>query len=194
MIQCEKCSAPIDPGAVNTRTFSPCPHCRAMIRTDVFPAAVRPEKQKDRDQTLVVADDAGCYYHPSKKAVVACATCGRFLCSLCDIDMDGTHICFPCMASEKEKNQLVQLETHRVLYDSLALRVSILPLISLVFTWATCITAPVAIYFTFKHWKSKGSVVPRGRRWRAVTALVLSCAQVVAWAGLIVRVAHGPFI
>ncbi len=186
MINCEVCNTPVDPMIVNSQAFSSCENCNARIRTDVFPAAVRVEKADIGSKTLVIEDDAGCYYHPSKQAVIPCSACGRFLCTLCDIDMDGKHICFPCMESKQKKNQSNQLETHRFLYDSLALWLCILPVITVFVFWVSIFTAPAAFYITIRHWNSRGSIAPRGKRWRSVLALVLSSAQIVSWIGLAV--------
>ncbi len=185
MIHCEKCSTRVDKQIINSKSWEPCTQCGALIRTDIFPAAVTPEQSGPRPEGLVMDDDAGCFYHPTKKAVIACSLCGRFLCSLCDIDMDGSHICFPCMESGQKKKSSLSLEKGRFLYDGLALRLSILPLISLFFTWATCITAPIALYISLRYWKSDTSIAPRKKRWRNVTAMVLSLGQIACWAGLV---------
>ena len=185
MINCEICDTRIDTDRINSGEFSPCPQCGTRTRTDIFPAAVRKE-QAGPSVRVVVDDEAGCYYHPSKKAVISCASCGRFLCELCDIEMDGKHICFPCMESGQQKNKFNDLETYRFLYDSLALWLCVLPFITVVFFWLSAVTAPIALYMTIRHWNSKGSIAPRGRRWRSVLALVLSLAQIGGWIGILV--------
>ena len=192
MINCEKCNTPVDERHINTGEFVPCGRCGALIRTEVFPAAVRTADTEQAQENLVIEDDAGCFYHPTKKAVVPCASCGRFLCALCDIEMDNAHICFSCLESGKKKKKLDTLETHRFLPDSLALRLSIFPLVSVIFTGFTWITAPAAIYLVIRHWKSETSIVPRGRRWRFITAFILSSAQVVGWITILFLIINQP--
>ena len=70
---------------------------------------------------MLVDGEASCFYHPAKKAVLPCESCGRFLCAVCDVEMNGQHLCPACLASGKKKGRLKQLENRRTLYDSLAL-------------------------------------------------------------------------
>ncbi len=191
MIRCENCDTTIDKAQINTRSFSPCSQCGTFIRTDIFNAALRVHEKGDEPETIVLSDDAGCFYHPSKKAVMPCASCGRFLCALCDIDMDGSHICFSCMEKGHEEKNKQHLETHRFLPDGLALRLSLLPPLSLVFSFFTCVTAPLSIYFVIKYWKSQTSITPRGKKWRFVLAFLFSSAQIAAWAGIIIMSVSG---
>lgn len=185
MIACEKCHTPIDIKHMNSEKFIPCIKCKTPLRTDIFPAAVRTDSTEGKPEALFVSDDAGCFYHPGKKAVVPCAGCGRFLCSLCDIDMDGKHICFPCMESGQEKQASQRLETHRFLPDSLAIRLSIIPPLSIVFSFFSCITAPLSIYYALRHWKSPGSITPRHKKWRFILTLLFSSAQIAGWTAII---------
>ncbi|HUN56050.1 MAG TPA: hypothetical protein VMU29_12940 [Smithella sp.] len=70
------------------------------------------------------------------------------------------------------------LETHRTLYDSIALYIAILPL--LIF-WITIITAPVSIYVAIRYWKAPGSIIPRTKA-RFIAAMVISGFQIAGWA------------
>ncbi|MBU1195555.1 MAG: hypothetical protein KKE62_18345 [Proteobacteria bacterium] len=185
MITCEKCHTPVDINHINSNTFEPCTKCQVSLRTDIFPAAVRTEAADTRPQMRVVSDDAGCFYHPGKKAVVPCAACGRFLCALCDIDMNGRHICFACMESGQEKQTAQTLETHRFLHDGLAIRLSLFPPLSGFFSFFSCVTAPFSVYYALRHWKSPGSITPRGRKWRFVLTLLFSSAQIAGWTAII---------
>ena len=191
MLQCEKCNTRIQDSQINTRSFSPCGNCGALMRTDIFPASVREAEQHHRQQSVDAEDDAGCFYHPAKKAVVHCSACGRFLCALCDIEMDNTHICFSCMAAGKEKKSLTALETDRFLYDGLALRLSIIPLITLFFSWATCITAPAAAYISIRYWNAESGITPRKTKWRFGLALAFSLLQIAGWIALVIMLILG---
>ncbi|MCP4020486.1 MAG: hypothetical protein GY729_01470 [Desulfobacteraceae bacterium] len=190
MINCEKCNTLIPESNINTETLMPCSKCKSLVRTDIFPAAVRAPEPDERQKSLVIDDDAGCYFHPTKKAIIPCSSCGRFLCALCDIEMDGEHICFPCMESGKKQKVLNTLETYRFLPDSLAIRLSILPLISLVFTFFTCITAPASLYIAVRYWKSDSSITPRRKKWRFIVAFILSAAQIGCWIWIVIYLIH----
>ena len=49
-------------------------------------------------------------------------------CALCSIDFAGRHLCPACLESGKTKGKMADLENRRVLYDNIALAVSLLPL------------------------------------------------------------------
>ena len=65
-----------------------------------------------------------------------------------------------------------------MLYDSVALRLAIFPLIMF---WFTLVTAPAALYLSLRHWNAPTSIVTRGKS-RFVAAMALSGLQIVAWA------------
>jgi hypothetical protein len=165
---------------LNLPGFHQCPHCGVSVRADVFPAQFRGWQPADKGDA-VMQDEAGCFYHPHKKAVVPCAACGRFLCDLCDVDFDGRHICPPCLEAGKEKRKMEKLETRRVLYDNVAIAFAVIPIL---FIWATIITAPVVLYITVRHWKSPLSIIPRTRA-RFVIASSIAALQLGGWVALV---------
>lgn len=191
MIPCEKCGTPVDASRLNTFTFQACPGCGTESRTDVFKAAVRQDELQGKQQAIVLSDDAGCFYHPAKKAVTSCRSCGRFLCALCDIDMNGRHICFSCMEAGMEKETARNMETYRFLPDGLAIRLSTLPLLSVIFSFFTCVTAPFCIYYIIRHWNAESGITPRRKKLRFVLAFLFSAAQTAVWVGIIVMSMSG---
>lgn len=184
MIACENCRTPISPEQINRNEYTPCGYCGTLLQTHVFPAANKQVSDEQKQPEIIVTDEAGCFYHPTKKAVAPCSSCGRFLCALCDIEMDGKHICFSCMESGAENNELDQLENHRFLADGLALRISFLPVLLPMFIWFTCITAPISIFYVVRYWNRTNSITPRSR-WRFVAAFMFSGLQLLGWAALI---------
>lgn len=176
-IACPRCRAPIDSGQYDTGGFSPCPTCGTSCKIDVFPAFVRPISPGAPGDALI-GDEAGCFYHAEKKAERACDYCGRFLCALCDMELGGKHLCPACLESGKKQGRLIDLERHRVLYDSVALRLAIFPLVMF---WFTLVTAPAALYLSLRHWNAPLSIVTRGKG-RFVAAMVLSGLQIAGWA------------
>ncbi len=183
MISCLKCRALLDTASLNTSWFTACPRCNAPNQAWIFPSALADTPKTVESRDLIIEDDAGCFYHPSKQAVVTCGFCGRFLCALCDIDMEGNHICFTCMAAGKEKKTLVPLENYRMLYDALAVRLAIFPVIF--FWFITFMTAPVAIFLSIRHWHSPSSIVPRKKKLWFIIAIILSLIQVAGWGVLV---------
>jgi|SRR3972149_12231326 len=175
-INCSKCKASLPQEIFNHPDFTNCPSCHARVMTKTFPA-LQKDISSQPAENIGLDSEAGCFFHPQKKAVVVCATCGRFLCSLCDIEFDGGHICAACLEAGKKKKKIKNLETHRVLFDSIALSTAILPL--LIF-WLTIITAPISIYLAIRHWKTPTSIVRRTKV-RFILAIVISGLQLTGW-------------
>ncbi len=184
MIYCTKCEAPVDVNDINTKIFVACRSCGARSRTDVFPAISPPDDAVQTAEQVIVTDDASCFYHPKKQAVVHCTSCGRFLCALCDVEIDNTHLCFSCMETGKKKSKLNDLETNRTIYDGFALRVALYPILMWPFT---LITAPIALFMVIKYWKAPTSIIKRTRI-RFIAAFIIAFAQVAAWVTGIIMV------
>ena len=128
-------------------------------------------------ETILTDQEAGCFYHPNKKAVVACSNCGRFLCSLCDIDFGGQHVCSLCLAAGQKNRNFKNLENRRVLYDDLALALAIVPMIGVYFT---LLTAPITLYVAIRGWSAPSSIIPR-TKFRFVLAIVIALSQIAGW-------------
>jgi hypothetical protein len=87
----------------------------------------------------------------------------------------------------KEKSALKELDRDRILYDEVALALSLLPLLM----WpATCITAPATVVVVIRCWKRPSSVIPRTKI-RFVLALLVAGLQIFGWIALLVAVLWG---
>lgn len=187
MIRCSVCTSILPREALNTRALTPCPSCGTLTRADVFPALFRKTEQGNPGELLLMDDEASCFYHPDKQAVIPCDSCGRFLCSLCDIELDNRHLCASCLETGQEKGKIKNLENHRTLYDSIALHLAVLP----VFIWfTTIITAPVTIFLVIRHWKTPSSIIRRTKI-RMILATLIAGGQIVGWTALIYSMASG---
>jgi hypothetical protein len=142
-----------------------------------LPALLRKPPDLKPGALLKIDIEAGCFYHPQKKAAVHCSACGRFLCALCDVELNGRHFCMSCLESGKSQHKIRNLENERVLYDDIALMVAFFPL--LIF-YITIFTAPAALFIAIKHWKSPSSIIPRTKI-RFVAAILLSVLQIAGW-------------
>ena len=182
MVTCPKCFALLSAGSLNSPGLIPCPVCGTAIYMEVFPALLRKEETVRSGQNLLLDDEASCFYHPSKKATVPCSSCGRFLCSLCDVAFDDQHLCPSCLEAGKRKQKITNLNNYRVLYDNIALALAIFPM----FLWPfTFVTASLAIFAAIRYWKTPSSLVPRTKI-RFIIAFLIAGIQITAWAGLIV--------
>ncbi|MEO8044185.1 MAG: B-box zinc finger protein [Spartobacteria bacterium] len=177
-LACSECETELPLDFANTGEFLVCPRCNALVRAFAFPALQRSETAALALPALA-SGEASCFYHPQKKAVVACDNCGRFLCGLCDVEISGHHRCPGCLKSASPQQNPV--ENRRVLYDGLALALAILPLLG----WpVTIFTAPTAIFIVVRHWHSPLSILPRTRI-RFVLAFVIALAEICGWVALI---------
>jgi hypothetical protein len=177
VLNCTRCNAPLSKEAANTRSLVSCAFCSSRLRVDVFPAINRSLPPGQAGVTLQVDKEAGCFYHPRKKAVVPCAACGRFLCALCDVSLNGQHLCPACLEKGRTQHKIKSLENHRTCYDSIALLVAT---VSILIYWFTIFTAPLVIFLTVRHWKSPSSVIPRTKI-RFILAFIIAGVQIAGW-------------
>lgn len=177
MIRCTKCTAPLPAELLNSQSLSPCPSCGALLRADVFPAVFNSLSKGASGEMLLSDDEAGCFYHPNKRAVVSCSSCGRFLCSLCDIEFNDQHLCPACLSTGKEKRKIQGLENHRVLYDNIALGLALLPVIM----WPlTILTAPFTVFFVIRYWRRPLGIIKRSKI-RYLIAFIIAGIQITLW-------------
>lgn len=185
---CTACGGPLAAQAIRAAGELRCPTCRAVLHIDLFPALLRSIASGAPADAALVSGEAACFEHSARRAVVTCARCGRFLCSLCDLELSGAHLCAACMASERREGGLAQLETRRQLYDRMAFALAIYPAITIYFT---LLTAPVAIYLSVRYWRSPLSLVQPGR-WRFVVATSIALLQLLGWGSLVYAILHLP--
>jgi hypothetical protein len=177
LLYCTGCQQELSPFVFKAEEFRPCPSCGTKVYGVIFPALTRQATPSLPGETLLVDSDASCFYHPQKKAEIACEYCGRFLCALCDVEMEGKHMCPPCIESGKQKGRIKTLENRRTLYDSIALSLAVIPMLIFYFT---VITAPIAIYMSLKYWNAPTSILHSGK-WRLVLALFIASLQIAGW-------------
>jgi DNA-directed RNA polymerase subunit RPC12/RpoP len=178
LIYCTRCATPLNTGTYNSGRYEKCPRCGASVIVYVFPAFYKDISEGSPAEALLIDNEASCYYHPDKKAVIPCSICGRFLCALCDVEFNEKHICISCLESSGKDDKISNLENHRVLYDSVALWTAILPML---FFFVTIITAPLAIFMVFRYWKAPSSIVSRTKL-RFILAFIFAGLQIAGWA------------
>ena len=177
MISCTRCKTPFGAETVNTFALVPCPTCNTPVRADVYPAIFRKLPFGHSGDLVQTEQESGCFYHPAKKAVVACSACGRFLCALCDVDFNNQHLCPMCLEKGKTKRKIKNLENHRVCYDKIALFVA---LISMLFIWPTLVSAPIVLFMVIRYWNAPRSIIPRTKI-RFILAFGIACLQIGVW-------------
>jgi hypothetical protein len=183
MIACPNCRTIQSPDGINTGELFACPRCKTRMRADLFNAFYRPVAQAAAQGHVQEQGQAECYNHPGRPAKVPCAHCGRLLCELCAVDLDGRSLCFDCVKTGSKGRRAARLDTRRTHYDSLALALALVPVL---FVFPTIVTAPAALYVALRYWKRKPLILPRSR-WRYILAILLSVAQIVVWIVVAIR-------
>jgi hypothetical protein len=182
-VVCPHCSSPIAAAQLQSRDYVPCLHCQAPLLVRVFPALLRAPRPGVSAERVTDAGQATCFYHPNKTAHVPCDACGRFICALCEVELHGQHLCPSCVESGRRKGTLTTLESRRVLWDSIALSVAVLPVVTVVLWWTSIVAAPAAIFLAIYGWRKPRSVAPRSSI-RFIAAIVFSVIVLGGWGTL----------
>jgi len=175
-LQCTRCHWLLPVESANQPDLVPCPHCREWLDVNIFPALFRPPPPVTTGEKLVIEGEASCFYHPQKKAVVPCVSCGRFLCALCDVEFNDQHLCPACLEVGKKKGKIVNLQKQRTRYDRMTFWVGLAPFCMLPIT---PVTGAIAIYMAARYWNAPLSLVAGNKGW-FVAGAILGGIQIVA--------------
>jgi hypothetical protein len=146
------------------------------VEVEVFPAILQAPVAA-MPAPLLVEGESSCFFHPAKRASMVCQECGRFLCALCDLELNGRHVCPACLNSGQRKGKFKDLENSRKLWDHLALTVAAVPMLCV---WPSIIGAPMALYLVLRYRKEPCSLTGRSNLSFIVAAL-LALAQMAGW-------------
>jgi hypothetical protein len=187
LVHCPKCRWGLSEGVFNRQDLVACPSCQTPLEVEIFPAYFRRISPGQNAEALVVEHESSCFFHPEKKATVPCASCGRFLCALCDCELHGQHFCPACLEAGRTKGKIKSIENQRTLHDNIALALAFYPLL----VWCTTIfTAPAALFVAIRHWNSPRSIVHRTKI-RFVIAIIVAGLEIAGWGiGLFVFLTH----
>lgn len=123
--------------------------------------------------------ESSCYFHPEKLAVSLCSECGRFLCSLCELNIEGRIVCPTCLEKLDQEKRVSTFTSEVAFTDAISLSLALFPML----IWPiTFITAPFTLFYIWRHFKeTKQYIIPR-KRWRFYLAGLIACVQITAWA------------
>lgn len=177
--ECKKADIELAP---DSRSTIECPTCHRSFDVVVFSdsssaPACHPIPRTSDTETA-------CFHHSNNRAEGICDVCGRLICSLCTFEFADAVICSSCISSRRNGRPLLPLEHRRILYDGLALRLTLWPM---VFISPLLFTAPLAIFTAIWNWKKPSSIVPRTKL-RAVAAILIATFQIGLIATMIVSV------
>jgi hypothetical protein len=176
-IPCARCRMPLPKWELVSGSLATCPSCMSANTVRVFPAILHSGAPALPETAM--AGEACCYDHPTKRAVAACAQCGRFICQLCSVDFGGGTWCPSCVAAGAGAAKEANAETGRTLYDTMVL---LLPFATLVFWPLLVLTGPGTVILAAMKWKQPLSLVRRSR-WRFVVGIAfgLSATAACVW-------------
>ena len=189
-LRCPRCELALESHSWTDANSGECRRCGTAFEFVPFPAlTARPARIAAQPATI--AADSVCFFHAENRAESVCDDCGRLLCGICAVPFMGRTLCPTCMAGAAKKEATALVVRSRVLYDSIALALAVVPLVMYFFTF---ITAPVALGLAIYGWNKPCSLV-RGRgRWRLVLAGLIALAEITGWVFVVVRLTHLPIV
>ena len=165
-LSCPRCYAKL-PGPAER-----CTNCRSKLESLTFVAATPPSASAS---LLSANGGADCFFCPEHPATDSCVSCGRFVCTRCEVDWAGQKTCLTCLHAGREVREDNRFLTKRTLWDNLALSLLIWPAVVVPFygLMFSLLASPVAIFIIIKNWNASRGIVPRGRA-RQIIALIIS--------------------
>lgn len=175
IVKCPICAEPLRPEQYNSDSL--CTGCSAPLHSAAYPALVR-DREVVHSEQLRDEDQASCFYHPEKQAVVDCGYCGRFLCALCDLEVTGHHLCPVCLSQGRDQHGVTRQNDGYIRFDMVAFALAFWPLV--IFLPLAIFGAPLALYITIKYYRTPISITPVGR-WRFPVAAFLAAVQLIGF-------------
>jgi hypothetical protein len=172
-IQCSACQWPLPSSMPFGDDWLFCPACGRRMLAKLFPALVQ-GRTAGTVETLTETSEASCFFHEQNRASRPCDQCGRFLCSLCELEVSGRILCPTCLDDNLRGRKVEELESGRTMHDSIALSLAIIPML---FFWPVLLTAPLTLYWIVRYWRSPRSIVGRTRV-RYYLAALIALAQI----------------
>lgn len=176
VLTCPRCGASLPQ---HFRWMRLCSACGTNVRVDLFRAALRATERGQAGETILDETESSCFYHPVKRAVVPCEICGRFLCALCDLNVEGKHVCPTCLSREQTEDKGQRPKDKRTLYDLLASHIVILMLLPCGW-YVMPFLAAIVVYLCLRYWNAPRSVLSPGR-WRLVVSVSFAVALLGLW-------------
>ncbi len=170
---CSGCSALLPTGLADSET-SRCRSCGESVWGQDVPRSLGLPRTH-LAQGVLDQSESSCFYHAENRATVPCDGCGRFLCGLCALDVPGSTLCPSCLRTGVTGRRIETLEDGRTMQDSIALALSTLPFALI---WPAFISAPLAIFWSIRHWNSPRSIIPRSRI-RLYLAITFSLLEIL---------------
>lgn len=159
--------------AADLAGLTACPECQQALQVTVLSAFGRPPSMGQAGLDRVSEADAACFFHPGKRAEAACDQCGRYVCALCQLELDGRTSCPACLAVGSRAEGDGALGRARFRWDLLTGVLIVVPLMTVCLAWLTPLTCLIAVLISL--WKMN-SVASRMHQVRVRLQLALVAA------------------
>ena len=176
-LRCPSCKRLLEVHSWSDDSSGECRLCGTSFEFIAFPALTA-GATRIAPQVADVTADSVCFFHPQNRAESICEGCGRLLCTVCAVPFMGQRLCPVCIAAAARKESASVAVRGRVLHDSIALSLAVLPLLMFFFT---LVTAPLAFGWVVYAWGKPGSLVRGPSRWRLVVAALFAVAEMAGW-------------
>ena len=187
ILSCPQCSRRLPADRFVSGQPEPCPSCHSEVVAYVFPAFER-DNSSPPQVHLAQKGEAACFFHSSYRAVTPCDNCGRFLCETCLVIVGSRQLCADCVSQTRKQKNQAGLVNHAALFDNAALLLVTLPVVTVVFSFLTILSAPVSLFLALAYWSRQWNLLPRSR-FRFVIAISLAAVIIAGWALLIYYIA-----
>ncbi len=165
--------------------MSACPECRTQVGGRLFPALHAPAAPLVQRGEAADEGEASCFFHPAKKAALACERCGRFICALCEVKVGSVQVCPTCFDQGLRSDKMLNLVTSRICWPNSAFLAGWLPFLIFPLWPLLAIAGPAAIFAALYGWKKPGSLVRGRRRWMAILGLLGGLMQIALFLGVV---------
>jgi hypothetical protein len=187
LAQCPICRAPLSGETSSAEEFVPCGYCSSEITATKFPANLR--VSSDTPAEPVRNEDSPCFFHAENRAATVCDSCGRFLCTVCQVQT-GSEVCCPdCIAKNRNEPSAPQFFDQTVLFDNIAVLLTFLSLLTGFYLVGGLLVALVSTGLIIYGWGRQRTIVKRSRL-RFIFAAFLAAVQGIGWVALALWLAH----
>jgi hypothetical protein len=183
-LTCPQCKSPVDPAGIPDSSPVSCSYCNTLLEILIFPELRKRMENVQARKVSMPGAEASCFFHDDKVATHHCSQCGRFICDLCDLEIGSMHMCPLCVSTGKKRGKVKVLKHKAILYDKIAMALTLYPLLLLFTAYFTFMTAPAGLYLVIRYWNKQETVIPRSKA-RFIIAGILGFVEIAGWIVLI---------
>ncbi len=184
LFECAKCKKEYQIGDIGDASIDTikCHGCGKKNKIVIYDAILKELNQGEKICTITEEDDANCYKHQKNLAVKACDHCGAYICSLCDIEIHGEHICPDCF-NNQQKSQ--SNSKSNFMHAQLAFILSI----AQVFIWYLIPIFSIGIIiYSIIFWKKDKNPYGKSSKIFFILAILISLIALIGFSILLIEI------